>query len=62
MRRLRLAYLVIPIIVAGAYFIKVWNEQRRAHGTTSKLPDVFIWILMGFGAVFVGRWFMYGTL
>ena len=54
--------IVIPAILAGAFFVRMWSQQRAAHGTTSKVPDVFIWILMGFGAVFVGRWFMYGTL
>ena len=54
--------IVIPAILAGIFFIRMWGQQRAAHGTQSKLPDVFIWILMGFGLVFVGRWFMYGTL
>ena len=54
--------IVIPAIIAGVFFIRMWSQQRAAHGTQSKLPDVFIWILMGFGAVFVFRWFSYGTL
>ncbi len=54
--------IVIPAIIAAAFFLRMWGQQRAAHGTTSKVPDVLIWILMGFGAVFVGRWFMYGTL
>lgn len=53
--------IVIPAIIAAGFIIRMWHQQRAAHGTTSKVPDVFIWILMGFGAVFVGRWFMYGT-
>jgi hypothetical protein len=54
--------IVIPAIIAAVFFIRMWNQQRAAHGTTSKLPDVFIWVLMGFGAVFVFRWFAYGSM
>jgi hypothetical protein len=54
--------IVIPAIIAAGFIIRMRSQARAAHGTTSKLPDVFIWVLMGFGAVFVFRWFMYGSL
>ena len=54
--------IVIPAIIAAGFIIRMRAQARAAHGTTSKIPDVFVWVLMGFGAVFVFRWFMYGSL
>jgi len=54
--------IALPVIVAAIYLGKLWNQSRIAHGRTSKLPDLFIYALMASGAVFIVRWFWYGTL
>jgi hypothetical protein len=48
--------------VAAVYLGRLWNQSRLAHGRTSKLPDLFIYALMASGAVFIVRFFWYGTL
>lgn len=53
--------IALPVIVAAVFFFKKFNENRAAHGTTSKLPDVVIYIMMGAGVVFIFRYFMYGN-
>jgi len=40
----------------------MWNESRLTQGRTSKLPDLVIYAFMIAGVVFIGRWFLYGTL
>jgi len=54
--------IVIPVIIGAVFLFRMWGKERAAHGTTSKVPDLFIYALMATGVVFVGRWFMYGTL
>lgn len=53
--------IALPVIVAAVFFFKMVNEKRAAHGTTSKLPDVIIYVMMGAGVVFIFRYFMYGN-
>jgi hypothetical protein len=54
--------IALPVIVAAIYLGKLWNQSRIAHGRTSKLPDLFIYALMASGAVFIVRYFWYGSL
>ena len=54
--------IVIPIVVAAVFLGKMWSEGRTPMGRTSKVPNAFIYALMAAGAVFIGRWFLYGTL
>lgn len=54
--------IALPVIVAAVYLGRLWNQSRLAHGRTSKLPDLFIYALMASGAVFIVRFFWYGTL
>ena len=53
--------IALPVIVAAVFLFRTWNASRSAHGTTSKLPNVVIYIMMGVGAVFIFRYFMYGS-
>lgn len=54
--------ITIPVIIAAIFLGRMWSLQRMVHGRTSKVPDLFIYALMAAGVVFVGRWFVYGTL
>ncbi len=54
--------IVLPVIVAAVVLGKTWNQARLASGHTSKLPDFVIYALMAAGAVFIVRYFWYGTL
>jgi hypothetical protein len=54
--------ITIPVIIAALFLGRMWSQQRLIHGRTSKVPDLFIYALMAAGVVFIGRWFMYGTL
>jgi hypothetical protein len=53
--------IALPVIVAAVFFFRIWNANRSAHGTTSKLPNVVIYAVMGAGVVFIVRYFMYGN-
>ena len=53
--------IALPVIVAAVFLGKMWNEARITHGRASKLPDFIIYALMLAGAIFVGRYFWYGT-
>jgi membrane protein insertase Oxa1/YidC/SpoIIIJ len=53
--------IALPVIIAAVFFFKTWNESRAAHGTTSKLPNFVIYIMMGAGVVFLFRFFTYGN-
>ena len=53
--------IALPVIVAAVFLGKMWNEARITHGRASKLPDFIIYALMLAGAIFVGRFFWYGT-
>ena len=59
---IRYPLLVFPIIIGAVLLGMMWKQQRGVHGSTSKLPDLVIYGLMAAGAVFIGRWFLYGTL
>ena len=54
--------IALPVIVAAVFLGKQWNQSRMAHGRTSKLPDLVIYTLMASGAVFIFRYFWFGTL
>ena len=54
--------IALPVIVAAVFLGKRWNESRLSHGRTSKLPDLVIYALMASGAVFIFRYFWFGTL
>jgi len=54
--------IAIPVIIAAIFLGKMWNESRLTQGRTSKLPDLVINAFMIAGVVFIGRWFLYGTL
>ena len=53
--------IALPVIVAAVFLGRLWNQSRLAHGRTSKLPDLVIYALMASGAVFIVRYFWYGT-
>ena len=54
--------IAIPIIIGAIILGRMWNQSRLMHGSTSKLPDYVVYVLMAAGVVFIGRWFLYGTL
>jgi hypothetical protein len=54
--------ITIPVIIAAVFLGKLWSKSRTPMGRTSKVPDLFIYALMAAGVVFIGRWFVYGTL
>jgi len=53
--------IAFPVIIAAVFFFKTFNANRAAHGTTSKVPNVVIYLMMGAGAVFVYRFLVYGN-
>lgn len=52
--------IALPVIVGAIYLGKSWNQARIAHGRSTKLPDLVIYLLMASGAVFIGRYFWLG--
>jgi len=54
--------IALPVIVAAVFLGRMWNQARISHGRFSKLPDLVIYALMASGAVFIFRYFWYGTL
>ncbi len=54
--------IALPVIVAAVFLGKRWNQSRLSHGRTSNLPDYVIYALMASGAVFIFRYFWWGTL
>jgi hypothetical protein len=53
--------IALPVIIAAVFFGRMWNDARIAHGRTTKLPDLVIYALMAAGAIFVVRYFWYGS-
>jgi hypothetical protein len=54
--------ITIPVIIAALFLGRMWSQQRIGHGRVRTVPDLFIYALMAAGVVFIGRWYMYGTL
>lgn len=53
--------IAIPVIIGAIVFGNMWRHDRLAKGRHSKLPDLFIYVLMAAGVVFIGRLFLLGT-
>jgi hypothetical protein len=53
--------IALPVIVAAVFLGRMWNDARIAHGRATKLPDYVIYALMAAGAIFVVRYFWYGS-
>ena len=54
--------MAIPVIVGAVIFGNLWRQDRLTKGRKSKLPDLIVYGLMGFGAYFIGHYLVTGTL
>jgi hypothetical protein len=52
--------IAFPVTIGAIFFGKLWRENRLARGYRSKLPDFFIYALMGAGAYFFSHFVYYG--
>jgi len=57
----RYPLIAIPVIIGAIFIGKMWRSEAAAHGKISKTPDLVIYAVMLAGAIFVGRFFMYGS-
>jgi hypothetical protein len=42
--------------------LRMWRENRLAHGRLKELPNIFIYTLMALGVYFIGYFWIHGTL
>ena len=53
--------IALPVTVAVLVIGKLWIDHNRAHGKTSKVPDVAIYVIMATGVFFLYRLVVHGT-
>lgn len=58
----RYPLIALPVIIVAIFIGKFWRSEAAAHGKISKVPNIVIYAMMTAGAIFVGRFFMYGSL
>ncbi len=54
--------IAIPVTFAAIILIRMWRENRLAHGRLQHLPNIFIYTLMALGVYFIGYFWINGTL
>ena len=54
--------IAIPVTFAAFILLKLWRENRLAHGRLRELPNIFIYTLMALGVYFIGYFWIHGTL
>ena len=57
----RYPLVAIPATILAVALGKWWHDNRRAHGRQSKVPDFFVYALIGCGIYFIGHYAIYGT-
>ena len=53
--------IAIPVTIGVVVIGKMWRDHQLAKGHTSRLPDVFVYVIMAAGAVYIYRFFSIGT-
>jgi hypothetical protein len=53
--------VAIPATVAGVVLFNVWRDPV-ARGRKSRLPDLFVYVLMAFGAYYIAQFTISGTI
>ena len=51
----------IPVTIGAVFLGKMWYDHQIAKGHTSKMPDVFIYVIMAAGAFYLWRFFSTGS-
>lgn len=54
--------IAIPLTIGAIVLGKLWRDNRLARGRVSRVPDLFIYLLMASGAYFIGHYVLYGSL
>lgn len=54
--------MAIPVTFAAIILIRMWRENRLAHGRLKELPNIFIYTLMALGVYFIGYFWINGRL
>ncbi len=54
--------IAIPVTFAAIILIRMWRENRLAHGRLKQLPNIFIYTLMATGVYFIGYFWINGRL
>ncbi len=53
--------IAIPVTIGAVIVGKMWRDNQRAKGHTSKLPDLFVYVIMAAGAFYLWRFAMTGS-
>ncbi|HYN26793.1 MAG TPA: hypothetical protein VES94_00735 [Burkholderiales bacterium] len=51
----------IPVTIAAVILGKMWHDHQRAKGHTSRMPDIFIYVIMAAGVFYLWRFFYTGS-
>ncbi len=54
--------IAIPVTFAAIILVRMWRENRLAHGRLKQLPNIFIYTLMATGVYFIGYFWINGRL
>lgn len=54
--------IAIPVTFAAIIMLRMWRENRLAHGRLKELPNIFIYTLMALGVYFIGYFWIHGRL
>lgn len=54
--------IAIPVTFGAIILIRMWRENRLAHGRLQHIPNIFIYTLMAMGVYFIGYFYINGTL
>ena len=52
--------IAIPVTLALLFLGKMWYDNNKSKGYTSKLPDILIYVVMAAGAYFIWDFFAQG--
>jgi hypothetical protein len=53
---------MFPLLIAVAFIGKLWFDHQREKGLVSRIPSVFLYIVMAAGAYFVFTFITTGSL
>ena len=53
--------VAIPVTIAVVVIGKMWRDRQVEHGKTSKMPDIFVYVIMAAGLFYVWRFYETGS-
>ena len=53
--------IAIPVTIGAVVIGKMWRDHQIAKGHTSRLPDVFVYVIMAAGVFYLWRFFSTGS-